>query len=40
MSFNPTFSYTPARQLIIPNTGTEGWKILILLLFLFLLECE
>ena len=28
MSFNPTFSYTPARQLIIPNTGTEGWKTL------------
>ena len=27
-SFNPTFSYTPARQLIIPNTGTEGWKTL------------
>lgn len=25
---NPTFSYTPARQLIIPNTGTEGWKTL------------
>lgn len=28
MSFNPTFSYTPARQLIIPNTGTEGFKTL------------
>lgn len=28
MSFNPTFNYTPARQLIIPNTGTEGWKTL------------
>lgn len=28
MSFNPTFSYTPARQLIIPNNGTEGWKTL------------
>ena len=28
MSFNPTFSYTPARQLILPNTGTEGWKTL------------
>lgn len=27
-SFNPTFSYTPARQLIIPNTGTEGFKTL------------
>lgn len=27
-SFNPTFNYTPARQLIIPNTGTEGWKTL------------
>lgn len=25
---NPTFSYTPARQLIIPNTGTEGFKTL------------
>lgn len=25
---NPTFNYTPARQLIIPNTGTEGWKTL------------
>ena len=28
MSFNPTFNYTPARQLIIPNNGTEGWKTL------------
>ena len=28
MSFNPTFNYTPARQLIIPNTGTEGFKTL------------
>ena len=28
MSFNPTFSYTPARQLIIPNNGTEGLKTL------------
>ena len=27
-SFNPTFNYTPARQLIIPNTGTEGFKTL------------
>lgn len=27
-SFNPTFNYTPARQLIIPNNGTEGWKTL------------
>lgn len=25
---NPTFNYTPARQLIIPNTGTEGFKTL------------
>lgn len=25
---NPTFSYTPARQLIVPNTGTEGFKTL------------
>lgn len=25
---NPTFSYTPARQLIIPNTGNEGFKTL------------
>ena len=28
MSFNPTFSYTPARQLIIPSNGTEGFKTL------------
>lgn len=28
MSFNPTFNYTPARQLIIPNNGTEGFKTL------------
>lgn len=28
MSFNPTFNYTPARQLIIPSNGTEGFKTL------------
>lgn len=28
MSFNPTFNYTPARQLILPSNGTEGWKTL------------